>query len=98
MDNHIDREANLLVDKLVTAMETLFYEKMLGAVVILQMIAFSAGWMWATYDDGWIRIALAIFLTYASLMGGYVCIFFLPSVRVEATVANIVLADTDEMG
>ncbi len=62
-------------------------------------MAFSAGWMWATYDDGWIRITLAIVLTWASLAGN--AWVLLPAANeVEDKVANIVdsFADTDEMG
>ncbi len=74
-----------------------FYKNMIHAVLILQMIAFSAGWMWATYDDGWIRITLAVVLTWASL-AGIAWVLIPAAIEVEDKVANIVdsFADTDE--
>ena len=92
-------QVDALAEKLITAIHTFFHKNMFREVFILQMIAFSAGWMWATYDDGWIRITLAIFLTWASLAG--IAWVLIPAKNeVVEKVTNIIdsFADTDEMG
>jgi len=89
-------QVDALADKLITAIHTFLNKNMFRAVFILQMIAFSAGWVWATYDYGWI---LSIFLAWASLFGIFWVVYSAPKELVEK-VSNIVdsFADTDEMG
>ena len=101
MDNQIDREeltkalrlsldqnqVDALADITVTTIHAFFYHRVALVVLISQVVAFSAGWMWATYDDG--RIILAILLTLASLVS-IVWVLIPAANEVEVKVANIV--------